>query len=188
MDRKSGKKTLVRRSNLQHYSAIILRGEQIRLGDVVKVKLEPDEEGLGTVVDIWMTKQKEVRLRVRWYYSPTEVDIRGSFISQAEVFDSRVLGDIPLEAVIEKAAVMTLAEYSSLDVVDECTFFSRATFIGKRLSPPFSKWECMCVCRQIINPDRPMVLCDLCWGFFHKECVDEPFLCPDCELKSAPKS
>jgi hypothetical protein len=117
---------------------------------------------------------------VRWFHFPVEVDVCEDFISRAEVFDSAETKAISVEAVIEKVVVLTLAEYNNLDEADECTFFSRASLIRQKIYPPFSKWDRMCVCKEIVNPDKPMVLCETCLEYFHEVCVSSPFSCPSC--------
>lgn len=176
------KKTLrsVRMPKSQQFSSIRLRGQVLAIGDAVKVRIKPDEVGLATVVAILLTHAKKVKIKVRWYYSPAEVGIQASFLSQGEVFDSKKTALIPLESLIEKAEVLTLEEYNTLDFADDCTYFCRATLFGKTLYPPFSEWELMCTCQQIINPDKAMILCEVCWLYFHTECIGLPFVCPNC--------
>lgn len=170
----------VRKSQHNEFASVTLRGEEFKIGDAVKVKIENEEEGIATIVGIFHTQLRQIKLKVRWYYSPSEVGVRGPFLSQAEVFDSKTIGVIPIETVIEKATVLTLEEYNNLDEADDCTFFCRASYDGKKLKPPLSQWAQMCVCRQIVNPDRPMTLCENCWLYFHSDCIGFPFVCPIC--------
>lgn len=158
----------------------MVRGELITIGDVIKVKLVPDEEGLATVVDIKMRGCESPMIKVRWFYTPQEVGIKHDCFGVAEVFDSTKHAVISLETYIEKAYVLTIDDYNCLDDADDCTYYCRATYVNAGLIPPIHEWKSMCVCHQIINPDQHMIQCEDCLEFFHLSCTDTRFICPNC--------
>lgn len=163
------------------FNSVVLRGATIKIGEVVKVRCEDESEGLGTVVAINLRCQKKL-LKIRWFYSPKELNLKNECFGVAEVFDSKKQTEISIECVEEKAYVLSVEEYNSLDHVDECTFYSRAAFVSskKQLDPPITAWATMCICQQVINPDVPMIQCEECLEYFHSACFKLPFVCPNC--------
>lgn len=158
-----------------------LRENLIFAGDTLKVKCEDDSESVCTV-DVIFVMEGRCFLRVRWFYTPHEIEENEIFFGVAELFDSYIYDEIPLEAVIERAHVLSILDYNSLDAADDCTYYCRATFDGKKLVPPYSDWQSMCICCQIINPDVPMIQCEECLLYFHSACFSVPFVCPVCNI------
>mmetsp|Transcript_2159 Transcript_2159/g.5450 ORF Transcript_2159/g.5450 Transcript_2159/m.5450 type:complete len:181 (-) Transcript_2159:2694-3236(-) len=167
------------RGKAVQFNSVQLRGDTLAIGDTCRVKIEGDEESICTIMGISSFKGKTT-LKVRWFYTPEECGVKAECIGVAEVFDSPTFASIPLESLIEKVYVMPVKEYNFLDRVDDCSYYCRAQFDGKRLIPPISDWESMCVCHRVINPDVPMLQCDNCLEFFHEECIALPFVCPIC--------
>lgn len=112
------------------------------------------------------------------------------------MFQSKHEDAILADTINGVCQVLTLKEYEENEnfrIQNNC-FFSRAFFDVKNgtLDPPIEEWERYCICQKPINPDIPVIQCELCEEWFHFGCVGisiekaeniDTYFCPQCVAK-----
>jgi hypothetical protein len=176
--------TLLMSSSLQRSQAprclhsVTVQGESISLGDTIRV-IDKTDVSIATVLQI-RERKGELILMVRPFYFAKDLSIKADCFGKAEIFGSEVVKEVALTSSIEKVIVLSVEEYISLDIVDQATYFTRASYDGSRFHPPISEWRAMCACQRVIIPDEPIIQCGNCLSMFHSKCMMPPFSCPDC--------
>jgi hypothetical protein len=141
-------------------------------------------------------------IKVQWYYKKQDLDLRKlgindedlEFIGENEVFPSKHYDKIFADAIVAKCQVYSIKEYDEIQITDQTSYFTRATYcpITKTLTPSFKRWERLCVCQKPLNPNLLYILCDGCGKWFHPKCMHlsnaqaeqlEDFFCNDCKDK-----
>lgn len=116
------------------------------------------------------------------------------FIGENEVFPSKHYDKIFADAIVAKCQVYSIKEYDEIQITDQTSYFTRATYcpLTKTLTPSFRKWERLCVCQKPLNPNLLYIKCDSCGKWFHPKCMHlsnaeaeqlEDFFCLGCTEK-----
>lgn len=167
--------------------------ENYTIGDSVQVKEYSDDNCFAKILSIKPRSKKLLNnVEIVWYYKPENIFKRvPSFISAAELMESDHKQNIGIESIYDKIQVVSLEEYHKNEEAGSDLYFTRSFFDykAKRLKPVLSKWDRVCICESIINPDVLYVACDRCTRLFHPNCViapegDSAWYCSKCEQKN----
>mmetsp|Transcript_17697 Transcript_17697/g.43924 ORF Transcript_17697/g.43924 Transcript_17697/m.43924 type:complete len:224 (-) Transcript_17697:95-766(-) len=179
-------------------SSIVYKEVPFAVNEHVLVKPEnPSEKPyVGRITEIYEKgADGDPEMRMRWFYRPEETDGgRKPFHGADEVFSSDHFDCISAATIMRRCYIYTLEDYAScIDRRNESEFFCRAHYAGGRFRPDLRK-EHLCVCQQPYNPDKAMIGCDCCGGWFHYECIHvaennapEYFTCEQCVAKAKAK-
>ncbi|CDW71979.1 bah-phd domain-containing protein [Stylonychia lemnae] len=109
-------------------------------------------------------------------------------ISDQEVFPTNHYDQVYVQTINGKCTILTLGDYEKRPLVNEETYFTRASYNRntKTFKPYFDDWDYQCSCKMPTNPDQTYIECEACLEWYHPECqsttVDiENFICKACE-------
>ena len=141
-------------------------------------------------------------IKVQWFYKKSDLDLRKlgiseedlEYIGENEVFPSKHYDKIFADAIVAKCLVYSIKEYDEIQLTDNTTYFTRATYcpLTKTLTPSFHNWERLCICYKPLNPNLLYIKCDGCGKWYHPKCMNlsnqevdqlEDFFCIVCKAK-----
>ena len=141
-------------------------------------------------------------IKVQWFYKKSVLDLRKlgiseedlEYIGENEVFPSKHYDKIFADAIVAKCLVYSIKEYDEIQLTDNTTYFTRATYcpLTKTLTPSFQNWERLCICYKPLNPNLLYIKCDGCGKWYHPKCMNlsnqevdqlEDFFCIVCKAK-----
>lgn len=176
--------------------SVVHHGTKFKIGEACLIN--PDTNSslpfIGKIIDITQSgsHDDDIAVKVVWYYRPEEaLGGRKAFHGDKELFESDHKDEIHKNTIIGKCFVHSLKNYEELQQIGEHDFFTRFMYKpGKKEFEP-EKVPVYCQCEQPYNPDKSMVMCELCQDWFHPSCIGispevlqtlerDTFCCPLC--------
>ncbi|CAD8139869.1 unnamed protein product [Paramecium pentaurelia] len=133
-------------------------------------------------------------IKVQWFYRKNELyglpKEQMDCISENEVFKTNEFDYIEIESIVGLAIILSYEEYDQIEELNDNIYFTRASFIDRKLHPSIEQWKQVCICHKPANPDLKYVFCDVCQKWCHLKCVGltqdqadklNKYVCPDCK-------
>jgi hypothetical protein len=146
-------------------------------GDDICVNEESDPEAIAKIDQLLFDcGNGKIIVKVQWYFKASDInDAKVKKVSsEIEIFLSDSFMEVELGCVDGKVKVLELKDIFNLDAIDDDVYFTRARWNSttRKVVPPVESWEKHCVCKKIINPDLPFVVCSGCQMIFHEKCLN----------------
>jgi len=180
-------------------------GEEFEVGDSILVSESggsPWVARLNKILGLGIDKSFPEcgMVEVKWFYSRKDFDpefFKGnmSVVGENELFESDHKDRIFIESILGKCKVLQLEDYlreGGLSLPN--IFLCRARYDTKsrEFKPSIDRWEKICHCKTVFNPNREWIACSSCMEYFHRDhfmvntCREEGrFKCTKCRNKRA---
>lgn len=115
------------------FNNLILDGQTYHLNDTVIIFEEKDTNAYARIVRIFIRRKDEVLLSIRWFYKPKDIfgDSIPPYISQNELFESDLIDEISVVALLKKVNILQVKEYCNLPPSDPKPYFYRSRYLVK---------------------------------------------------------
>ncbi|CAD8045923.1 unnamed protein product [Paramecium sonneborni] len=114
-------------------------------------------------------------IKIQWYYSKNNlkkiIQKYLNCIGEKELFLSDHYDFIQPDTIISLAEVLDFKDLDMKNIINDFTFFCRSFYRNKQIIPPIQKWSKHCLCKLPMNPDQQYIQCDICYKWFHQQCL-----------------